>query len=93
MVAIVWRQRARGTSAYVNHQVTTFMMDKVQLIDPGDVKKVCALLGKISALSMQASKQGGPTRSAGPEWDETWTPYRAKKTRRLANSPTDVSLG
>ena len=78
-------------SAHVTNKVTTFMINKVQIIAAADVDLVCKLFGKLSTLSKQISNDTTP-RSSTSAWSDTLTPFRAKKARRLTGTPTDASM-
>ena len=73
-------------SAHASGDETTFMMDKVHIINEADLAAVCAVLRKLHMLSCSSV---GEKRECPPDA----TPLDAKKSRELAESPTDVSLG
>ena len=73
-------------SAHAIGDETTFMMDKVHIINEADLAAVCAVLRKLHMLSCSSV---GEKRECPPDA----TPLDAKKSRGLAESPTDVSLG
>ena len=73
-------------SAYASGAETTFMMDKVHIINEADLAAVCTVLRKMHMLS--CSSVGGKR-----EYPPDATPLDAKKSRKLAESPTDASLG
>ena len=73
-------------SAYASGAETTFMMDKVHIINEADLAAVCTVLRKLHMLS--CSSVGGK-RECPPDA----TPLNAKKSKKLAESPTDASLG
>ena len=73
-------------SAYASGAETTFMMDKVHIINEAKLAAVCTVLRKLHMLS--CSSIGGK-RACPPDA----TPLNAKKSRKLAESPTDASLG
>ena len=78
-------------SAHLADNVTTFMINKVQIVDPADVQSICKVFGKLSMLSKSRCHDATP-RSSTPTWSDTHTPFRAKKTRRLTATPTDASM-
>ena len=73
-------------SAYASGAETTFMMDKVHIINEADLASVCTVLRKLHMLS--CSSVGGK-RECPPDA----TPLNANKSKKLAESPTDTSLG
>ena len=73
-------------SAHASGEETTFMMDKVHIINEADLAAVCTVLRKMHMLS--CSSVGGKR-----EYPPDATPLDAKKSRTLAESPTDASLG
>ena len=73
-------------SAHASGGETTFMMDNVHIINEADLAAVCTVLRKMHMLS--CSSVGGKR-----EYPPDATPLDAKKSRKLAESPTDASLG
>ena len=73
-------------SAHASGEETTFMMDKVHIINEADLAAVCTVLRKMHMLS--CSSVGGKR-----EYPPDATPLDAKKSRKLAESPTDASWG
>ncbi len=78
-------------SAQVTNKVTTFMINKVQTVADANVEMVVKLFGKLATLSTRTFGEATPGDST-PEWSESFTPFRAKKARRLTGSPTDESM-
>ena len=76
-------------SSHVTEGVTTFMMNKVQPLASADVAATQKLFGKLSLL---AKKAGIAMDTSPTSRDDTWTPFHAKKARRLTCTPTDDSM-
>ena len=72
-------------SAHTSDGETTFMMDKVQIINEADLAEVCTVLRKLHMLS-------DPSVGEKRECPSDATPLSARKSRKLTESPTDVSL-
>ena len=60
------------------------MMDKVQIINEHDLAEVCTVLRKLHMLS-------NPSVGEKRECPSDATPLCARKSRKLTESPTDVS--
>ena len=78
-------------SAHLADNVTTFMINKVQIVDPADVQSICKVFGKLSMFSKNRYHDTTP-RPSTPTWDDTHSPFRAKKARLLTATPTDASM-
>ena len=72
--------------------VNTFMVDKVNthMVRKDHIPTIRSLLRKLARISSTPEVQGKPNNS--PDWLPDKTPFTAKKTRRLSESPTDLDM-
>ena len=72
--------------------VNTFIVDKVNthMVREDNIPTIRSLLRKLARISSTPEVQGKANNS--PDWLPDKTPYTAKKTRRLSQSPTDLDM-
>ena len=80
-------------SSHVTGGITTFMINKVQTLASTDVGAIQKLFGKLSLLGKKAAiAMDMSAKSPSASWSDDGTPFKAKKARRLALSPSDASF-
>jgi hypothetical protein len=77
-------------SAHDGEGGTTFMVDKVHVLDKDRVNAMKPALQKLNIQSLRYRADGQAP--AATIWEADRTPFNAKKTRRLSYSPTDASM-
>ena len=72
--------------------INTFMVDKVNthIVNKDNIPAMLNLLRKLARCSSTLETQGKLNKS--PEWLQDKSPYTAKKSRRLSQSPTDGDM-
>ena len=72
--------------------VKTFMVDKVntRMVDKENMPIIRSLFRKLGRIYSSVEGEGKPNKS--PDWLPDRTPYTAKKSRRLCESPTDQDM-
>ena len=70
----------------------TYMVDKLNthMIDKDNIETIRSLFRKLARIFTAPDVPGKYNKT--PEWLPDQTPYRAKKTRRLCESPTDQDM-
>ena len=80
-------------SSHVTGGITTFMINKVQTLASTDVGAIQKLFGKLSLLGKKAAiAMDMSAKSPSASWSDDGTPFKAKKARRFALSPSDASI-
>ena len=77
-------------SAHDGTNGTTFIVDKIQLLEKDRVDAVRLVLHKLSLLSLRYNAESQVVGTTC--WEGDRTPLHAKKARRLCHSPTDADM-
>jgi len=79
-----------GLSPASGSKPGTIMLDAVQLVNFNDLADHKKVLRKLMTLAMDATFSATPAKRAA--WSPSFSPFHAKKARKLACNPTDASL-
>ena len=79
-----------GLTAASESRKGNFMIDYLEPIGSTEIEAYKKALRKLATLSKTATFAASPAEDT--PWSPSSTPFKARKTRRLAESPTDASL-
>ena len=77
-------------SSHISEGITNFMMNKAQLVESDDMPNTRKLFETLSFLCKTAgNNMDASSASQEREWNESISPFRAKRARSLGREPTD----